>query len=48
MAQQVRWRVGLGCETAAGARDENAKLKRMSADLALENAAIEDVLNRQR
>ena len=26
---------------------ENAKLKRMYADLALENAAIEDVLNRK-
>jgi putative transposase len=26
---------------------ENAKLKRMYADLALENAAIKDVLNRQ-
>jgi putative transposase len=27
---------------------ENAKLKRMYADLALENAAIKDVLNRKR
>jgi putative transposase len=26
---------------------ENAKLKRMYADLALENAAIKDVLNRK-
>lgn len=26
---------------------ENAKLKRMFADLALENAAIKDVLNRK-
>jgi len=47
MAQQVRWRIGVGCEAAARARDGNAKLKRMYADLALENAAIKDVLNRK-
>jgi hypothetical protein len=32
---------------AARPEAENAKLKRMFADLALENAAIKDVLNRK-
>ncbi len=34
-------------ERLRGLEAENAKLKRMHADLALENAAIKDVLNRK-
>jgi hypothetical protein len=41
LAQQLRRRLGLGREAPAGAEAENAKLKWMYADLALENAAIE-------
>ena len=39
--------VGIGCATTAGAEAEHAKLKRMYADLALEHAAIKDVLHRK-
>jgi hypothetical protein len=47
VAEQVRRRDGLGRETAPELEAENAKLKRMYADLALENAAIKDVLSRK-
>ena len=48
-----KWRSKYGGATVADVRrlreleTENAKLKRMYADLALENAAIKDVLNRK-
>ena len=48
-----KWRSKYGGATVSDVRRlreleaENAKLKRMYADLALENAAIKDVLNRQ-
>ena len=48
MAKQVR--AAPRCRTVKRLRElegENAKLKRMYADLALENAAIKDVLNRK-
>ena len=48
------WRSNYGGVTVEGAgpvegarKSENAKLKRMYADLALENAAIKDVLSRK-
>jgi putative transposase len=48
-----RWRSKYGGASVADVKRlrelevENAKLKRMYADLALENAAIKDVLNRK-
>jgi putative transposase len=48
-----KWRSKYGGATISDVRRlreleaENAKLKRMYADLALENAAIKDVLNRK-
>jgi putative transposase len=48
-----KWRSKYGGATVAYVKrlreleHENAKLKRMYADLALENAAIKDVLNRK-
>ena len=48
-----KWRSKYGGATVADVKRlreleaENAKLKRMYADLALENAAIKDVLNRK-
>jgi putative transposase len=48
-----KWRSKYGGASVADVRRlrelevENAKLKRMYADLALENAAIKDVLNRK-
>jgi putative transposase len=48
-----KWRSKYGGATVADVKrlreleSENAKLKRMYADLALENAAIKDVLNRK-
>jgi len=48
-----KWRSKYGGATVADVKrlreleTENAKLKRMYADLALENAAIKDVLNRK-
>ena len=48
-----KWRSKYGGATIADVKrlreleTENAKLKRMYADLALENAAIKDVLNRK-
>jgi putative transposase len=48
-----KWRSKYGGATVADVKrlreleHENAKLKRMYADLALENAAIKDVLNRK-
>jgi len=48
-----KWRNKYGGATISDVRrlreleSENAKLKRMYADLALENAAIKDVLNRK-
>ena len=48
-----KWRSKYGGATVADVRrlreleQENAKLKKMYADLALENAAIKDVLNRK-
>jgi putative transposase len=48
-----KWRSKYGGATVSDVRRlreleaENAKLKRMYADLALENAAIKDVLNRK-
>ena len=47
MAQQVRRRVGSDVKRLRELEVENSKLKRMYADLALENAAIKDVLNRK-
>ncbi len=49
-----KWRSKYGGATVADVKRlreleaENAKLKRMYADLALENAAIKDVLSRKR
>jgi hypothetical protein len=45
MAQQVRRREVADVEQLRELQTENAKLTRMYADLALENAAIKDVLN---
>lgn len=48
-----KWRSKYGAASVADVKRlreleaENAKLKRMYADLALENAAIKDVLNRK-
>ena len=48
VAEQVRGRVGVGCATTVRELEaEHAKLKRMYADLALEHAAIKDVLHRK-
>ncbi len=50
----VKWRSKYGGASVSDVKRlreleaENAKLKRMYADLALENAAIKDVLNRKR
>jgi len=52
-ATYFKWRSKYGGATVADVKrlreleSENAKLKRMYADLALENAAIKDVLNRK-
>jgi hypothetical protein len=47
-AKSFRWPVATCVQIAnAELEAENAKLKRMYADLALENAAIKDVLNRR-
>ena len=49
----LKWRSKYGGATVSDVKRlreleaENAKLKRMYADLALENAAIKDVLNRK-
>ena len=44
---EVRGRHGRGLKRMKELEAENAKLKRMYADLALENAAIKDVLGRK-
>jgi len=45
--KQVRWFGGVGFETIAGDIEvENARLKKMYAELALENAAIKDLLGK--
>lgn len=44
LEEQVRRGDGVGPDTHADLEAENARLKRMYADLALENAAIKDVL----
>jgi len=44
---KIRRRGGIGAQALAGAGGDNAKLKRMYAELGMENAAIKDVLNRK-
>jgi hypothetical protein len=47
VGQQIRRYVVPGARAGQGARAGNAKLKRMYAELALENTLIEDVLSRK-
>ena len=47
MAGKVRGGIGGRAQRLKELEAENAKLKRMYAELALENAAIKDVLSRK-
>jgi putative transposase len=47
MEIKVRWGWRVGAQPVRELEAENPKLKRMYADLALENTAIKDVLSRK-